>query len=319
MSILVVDDSMTQRMALSIMLEEEGYEEVLQAGSGVEALALLEDPKMEIDVILLDVEMPEINGIETCRRIKAHHGLVDIPVLMVTATDDIDVLKEAFAVGALDYIVKPPNEAELGARVGSAMKLKLEIDWRKAREIELLEANQKLNRANRALKNLSMVDALTSIANRRYFDEMLATEWRRAKRSEQTIGLLMIDIDHFKAYNDTYGHPAGDECLKKVAARLQESLFRASDLLARYGGEEFAVIMPEIDPNGTKEVGERLRERIESLALEHSGNSVAPVVTISLGAASMVPCAECEPQDLITQADKALYRAKEGGRNQVGG
>ncbi|MEW5723433.1 MAG: response regulator, partial [Thermodesulfobacteriota bacterium] len=208
MRILVVDDSKFQQAATRATLKKEGQEEVLLAGSVDEALGLLAGEE-KMDLILLDIEMPEVNGIEGCRRIKADEDLRDIPVIMITGRDDTDSLKAAFEAGAMDFIPKTASPVEVGARVRSALQLKKEMDRRKAKERELLDLTQKLTSANQMLRDLAVVDPLTQIPNRRYFDEVLGRDWRRAKRDQRPVALIMIDIDHFKQYNDAYGHSEG--------------------------------------------------------------------------------------------------------------
>lgn len=166
-----------------------------------------------------------------------------------------------------------------------------------------------------ALQKLASVDALTSVANRRHFDDTLAKEWRRAARSGQTLSLLMVDVDHFKLYNDTYGHPAGDTCLQQVAAAMAGQMHRASDMVARYGGEEFAVVLPNSTVSGAAVVAERIRAAVENLALPH--RTAEGRVTVSVGAAALHPSHERDSAELVASADMALYLAKEAGRNCV--
>ncbi len=182
---------------------------------------------------------------------------------------------------------------------------------------QLTESNRSLAEANRALQQLSVVDSLTGIANRRRFDEVLETEWRRAMRSGAFLSLILIDVDFFKAYNDFYGHQAGDACLRRVAQAMNDTIIRAGDLLARYGGEEFAVILQSNTAEGTIKVSEILRERVEALRIPHAKSDANNVVTVSLGAATVVPASYSSQATLIEEADKALYRAKEKGRNRV--
>ena len=318
MKIMVVDDSELQRLTMEATLKKGGYEDVILADSASDALAIL-SARTDIDLILLDVVMPDINGIEACGLIKNYPHLKDIPIIIVTAKDDRESLEEAFSAGATDYLVKPPDEIEMRARIRSALSLKAEMDRRKAKERDLLELTQKLASANQMLRRLSVIDPLTAIANRRYFDEVLDQEWKRARREKQDLSLIMIDIDFFKSYNDHLGHQAGDECLKKVAQALSSCLHRPGDLVARYGGEEFGVILPNTNFEGAREIAENMRRRVEELALEHPGPEEGGVVTVSLGFSTVVPAVEIDPQDLVEGADKALYRAKESGRNRTEG
>src|SRR5262245_29419142 len=225
MRILIVDDCPDNRLPLANLLRGAGYNELVLAETATEALNLLfsEGPAGApgaIDVVMMDVMMPGMDGIEACRRIKAHERLRDIPVLMVTGRTSPEDLQDAFAAGAMDYITKPVNAVELLARLRSALALKREMDCRKGREEDLVQLTQKLEEANRALERLSLLDGLTGIANRRYQESFLNREWLRATRSSAPLALIMADIDFFKNYNDTYGHQRGDDCLKQVAHAL---------------------------------------------------------------------------------------------------
>ncbi|MGD8192067.1 PAS domain S-box protein [Brevibacillus ginsengisoli] len=182
---------------------------------------------------------------------------------------------------------------------------------------ERKEAEQKLKEANELLKKLSTIDGLTQVANRRYFDHTVSQEWQRAYRNASSLSVVMVDIDHFKAYNDTYGHQNGDDCLKHVAQTIKNTLRRSSDVVCRYGGEEFVVILPDTNEEGGEMVAELIRQSIDSLMIPHEGSSVADHVTVSLGVASIVPSKESELSELIRWADNALYQAKNEGRNRV--
>ncbi|OUM88052.1 MAG: hypothetical protein BAA01_13610 [Bacillus thermozeamaize] len=332
MSILIVDDSRFNQLLLKSILQEAGFTDIRTASSAAEAFRQLgipqdgleddqcsaePEPEPDVELILMDVVMPEIDGIEACRRIKACHKLRDIPVIMVTARTEIGVLETAFAAGAMDYISKPLNKVELLARIRSALTLKREMDRRKEREKELLEVTRQLEEANRKLQLLSNQDSLTGIANRRQFDEYLAIEWGRAERNQQWLGLILLDVDAFKPYNDHYGHQAGDVCLIRVAQTLQNAVKRSGDLVARYGGEEFAVILPNTDLQGATVVAERMRQDVESMFIEHKYSSIAGYITISLGVAATRPRPASHPSSLIRAADQALYQAKRAGGNRV--
>lgn len=321
MRILIIDDEEDMRLLLVSILKNAGYTDLLIAGSAEAAFKLLgmnSVPKTapEVDMVLTDIAMPEVDGIETCRRIKAVKELKDIPVVIVTAWGEVSILESAFDVGAMDFITKPFHKTELLARVRSALRLKGEMDERKRKETELLELTSKLEEANLELQNLSSLDGLTGVSNRRHFDEQLDEEWKRAIRSKSAISLIMLDIDFFKAYNDAYGHQAGDECLKRMATEMSNALHRPGDLLARYGGEEFSAVLPETDGDGAEQIAEKMRSSVESLRIEHSTGSH---VTISLGVATIIPSFDALPEHLISMADKALYKAKENGRNRVEG
>ena len=184
-------------------------------------------------------------------------------------------------------------------------------------EAKVLERTRALEEANFKLSELTVTDALTGLSNRRRFDQVITDEWMRASRTAQSLAILMIDVDHFKAYNDHYGHPAGDECLRQVAGILQANARRASDLVARYGGEEFVIVAADLDLQAAKDLAENLRNAVEALAMPHGFSSVASVVTISIGVSVATPDANMQPDSLLRMADAAMYYAKDGGRNRV--
>jgi len=298
-----------------------GYLEVITVKSARELYELIDGYSdrgiVEIDLILMDIIMPEIDGIEACRNVKKREWLVDVPVIMVTATTERDHIQLAFSAGAMDFIKKPLDRVELLARVRSALSLKHETARRKARETELMEVTRQLQAANERLQNLSLLDGLTGIANRRHFDQGLLQESRRAKREKIPLSLIMLDIDYFKAFNDTYGHLIGDDCLKTVASTLKKTLKRPGDFLARYGGEEFAVVLPNTDDVGAINIAEELRVDIERAGIAHINSLCADYVTVSLGVVTRFSEQDETPDDLILVADQALYRSKHEGRNRV--
>ena len=310
-----MDDSARSRLLVETALRAQGYEalrSVESAAAAFQELGMESDDagdSVGVDLILMDLLMPELDGIEACRRIKSGGRFTDVPVIMVTAEDSAGCLKAAFEAGAMDYVKKPVNRVELAARVQSALRLKHETDCRKARERELVELTEKLRR-------LSNVDGLTEVANRRRFDEELARMWRRSQREGGAIGIVMIDIDHFKCYNDEYGHVAGDECLRRVAGALQKVVKRPFDLVARYGGEEFAVLLPDTHAAGADLVAENMRVAVEALAIPHC-HSWDERVTISCGVAAVERVDGLEPASLVAEADRRLYHAKQTGRNRV--
>jgi len=236
---------------------------------------------------------------------------------MITALADKGILQSAFDAGAMDYITKPVDKLELIARVRSSLRLKDEMEKRRERERELIVMSRELAAANQILRRLSLLDGLTGIPNRRRFDEVLAHEWKQAMRSKQPLSLVMMDIDHFKAFNDHYGHLTGDDCLKKVALAMSGVLKRPTDLLARYGGEEFAAILPMTVSDGAKAIAVAIRTGVLELAIPHDYSSAASRVTISMGIATLVPRRGLTTAMLISAADQALYEAKADGRNRI--
>lgn len=321
MAIVIVDDTIFSLEVIKAFLIKEGYLDVITVKSARELYELVDGYSdrgmVEIDLILMDIIMPDIDGIEACRNIKKREWLADVPVIMVTATTEKDNLQLAFSAGAMDFIKKPLERVELVARVRSALRLKHETARRKARETELLEVTRQLQAANERLLHLTFLDGLTGIANRRHFDEELLQESRRAKRDKTPLSLIMLDIDYFKAFNDTYGHLKGDDCLKIVTSTLKKTLKRPGDLLARYGGEEFAVVLPNTGEVGAAVIAEELRASIESASIIHINSLCADYVTVSLGVVTRCPEQDETPDDMILAADRALYRSKHEGRNRV--
>lgn len=193
-----------------------------------------------------------------------------------------------------------------------------DITERKRMEQQLHENQTKLERSNMLLQKLSTEDSLTHIHNRRFFDDFLHNEWKRATRDKYAISLVMIDIDFFKPYNDIYGHQTGDDCLRGIAKAIKRSLHRPADIVARYGGEEFVVVLPETEKKGALKISEEIRNEIEMLKIKHIGNKVSSYVTASLGIETILPNEELkDPKLLIQRADKALYEAKSQGKNRV--
>lgn len=323
MSILIVDDSKDNLRLIEHILRKEGYTDILPAHSAKDAFQILKagdcttDPNLSIDLILLDILMPEIDGIEACRKIKEDARLSDIPIIMVTSVTERKELQLAFAAGAMDYITNPIDKTELLARVCSALKLKFEIDCHKAHENKLLEMMKQLEAANKMLENLSYLDSLTGIANQRYFDEFIVEEWKRAMRNTTPLSLVFVDIDNFKHYNDIYGHQAGDACLSKIAKALHRSVKRPGDLVARYGGEEFVAVLPETDADGAISVAEAIRSGVIALEIPHTDSMANNSVSVSIGVATALPDSNSAHDALIAKANKALYRAKNEGRNRV--
>lgn len=318
MGILIIDDDKDVSKMLGVRLESAGYQ-VAAAASVTEGMEYLKQgehsngnghQRASVELVLMDVFMPEVSGIEACREIKSSPELCDIPVIMLTASTDMNDLDEAFDAGATDFVSKPYNKIELLARIRSALRLKREMDWHKKNE-------QALRIANSRLKKLSAIDGLTGLYNRRYFDEALEKEHLRAVRHQHSLSLIMIDIDRFKEYNDVFGHQAGDECLRLVSRELQRVVHRSHDLVGRYGGEEFAVILPETDEIAAASLAEALQVQIMNLKIRHPVSTGHEVVTISLGVASMIPSRDSDSDELVALADQALYQSKADGRNRV--
>ena len=325
MSILIVDDSIHVQHQLRVFLKAVDQGAVAAVASAGDALGYLDGPEgAAVDLILMDIQMPDLDGIKAVRRIKAAEALRDVPIIMVTGESSMERLQAAFDAGAADYITKPLNRIELVARAKSALRLKAETDTRKARERELMaltatleDTNRQLNDAVNQLHHMSLTDALTGVANRRHFERVMDTEWRRAARFGHAISVVMIDVDNFKAYNDGYGHQCGDEGLRKVARALSSALERAGDFVARYGGEEFVVILPECGPEEAVATAERLAAGVEGLRLSHGYSTASEWLSVSRGVAGTYPRPGGDPAALLAAADEALYRAKRRGRNRT--
>jgi diguanylate cyclase (GGDEF)-like protein len=328
MSILIIDDDESMQFLLKTLLENEGYTNVYFADSTKSALVQLgiegehADP-LNPDLVILDIDLPESNGIETCRKIISTEKFQDVPVIIMTGHADKRYLRMSFEAGAVDYITKPFDSIEFVIRIRSALRLKQEVNQRKAREVELLEMNQILEAFVARLKHASDTDGLTLVANRRCFDENLFKEFQRIKRmnfqNEQkyALSLILLDVDHFKKYNDNYGHVEGDYCLQRVARTLTEEVNRPGDLVARYGGEEFVILLPNTPLEEAGMVAERIRKAVENLQIPHVFSKTSAVVTISLGIASLIPDEQINLHSLVEAADKAMYQAKTTGRNRI--
>ena len=268
-------------------------------------------------VILQDLVMPDIDGLMMVRYFRVNKDTAQIPIILLSTKDEASIKSKAFSLGANDYMVKLPDKIEMIARVRYHSQAYINQLQKDEAFRALEESKAKLAEANRTLQKLSSLDGLTGIANRRNFDETLNKEWNRAMRSEKSIGLLMLDIDFFKLYNDHYGHQGGDDCLKKFAKGLDSAIHRETDFLARYGGEEFSGILPDTDLNGSVKVAEEMRLAIKDLRIEHAKSTVSDLVSVSIGVSAIIPQQGTDPKILIGAADQALYKAKEDGRDRV--
>jgi diguanylate cyclase (GGDEF)-like protein len=291
-TILIVDDMAANIEILNNILSCD-YE-ILFATNGREALDVASEQVP--DLILLDVMMPEMDGYQVCKELKLQEKTKDIPVIFVTANNQEEDESRGFEEGVVDYIIKPVRPSIVKARVRLHLELKRYRD---------------------NLKTLSAIDGLTGIANRRKFDETIESEWLRARRNQNALALIMMDIDFFKAYNDHYGHLAGDECLRKLADGITEICRRPADLFARYGGEEFVMLLPDTDDGGAARVANQIQEKVKLLRIPHDYSQVADYVTLSMGVIAMIPGDDNTQFELINAADNLLYTAKRNGRNQI--
>jgi diguanylate cyclase (GGDEF)-like protein len=275
------------------VLLNEGCE-VFVADSGVRALEMA--AAVRPDLILLDLMMPGMDGLETCERLKMLDEVRDIPVVILTAAGDEHFVVDSFAVGAVDYVCKPFAPAVLVARAATHIQL-----YRRTRELE----------------RLAHIDVLTGLPNRRAFEQRLGEDWQRCRRADGILGVLMLDVDRFKQYNDYYGHPQGDRALRAVAAALQGSARRVVDFCGRYGGEEFVVLTLSDGNAAIEELAARIGDAVRGLGIEHAGIGAGARLTVSIGYACVSPRDALNPPALIKAADQALYRAKANGRDRA--
>ena len=301
-TILVADDEPINRMLIQRRLEREGFC-VLTAENGQQAVEM--STRERPDLIILDVMMPQMDGLEACRLIKEDADTSDIPIIFLSARDETDVKVSGLSLGANDYISKPFKAEELMARVHVAMRLKHERDQLRTR-VEEAEADREVAE-EKAIK-----DSLTGLLNRHELLHSLAREHAEARRYSRALSCLMFDLDNFKAINDTYGHAAGDAALRQVARVLSE-IVRRSDMLFRYGGDEFMALLPETDLNGATALAEKIRSCIEAREIMDGSDKFR--LTISIGASCL--CDGESENDLVIRADAALNNAKSEGRNTV--
>ncbi len=313
--VLLVDDQAMVGEAIRRALIGEAHIDFHFCTRADEALAVAE--KTHPTVILQDLVMPGVDGMTLVRQYRASAVLANVPIIVLSSKDDATVKRDAFAGGANDYMVKLPDVIELVARIRYHSRSYINLLQRDAAYRALRESQQQLQKTNFELQRLTNTDGLTGIANRRYFDDYLGAEWRRARRDGLYLSLLLIDVDFFKLYNDSYGHVAGDAVLKQVAQTLDDSILRPADLSARFGGEEFAMILPRTDLDGARAIGQKICHLIVAAAIPHERSTVSAFLTVSVGAASLVPGQEQELGELVEIADRRLYLAKQAGRNRV--
>jgi len=268
-------------------------------------------------VILQDLVMPGIDGMTLVHKYRADPATRDVPIIVMSTKDDATIKSAAFTAGANDYLVKVPDAVELIARIRYHSRSYLNLVQRNEAYKALRQSQQRLLEINLELQRMTNQDGMTALANRRYFDEYVNAEWKRGQRVQTPLSLLMVDVDDFKKYNDTYGHVAGDEVLRRVARAIRECCERPGDLAARFGGEEFVVVLPSTSPTGARLLGENLRRSVEKLAIPHEKGTHDGRVTTSIGVATIVPVLDKSPTWLIERADQALYNAKHQGKNRV--
>ncbi|MCB4771645.1 diguanylate cyclase [Ancylobacter sp. Lp-2] len=307
--VLLVDDQVLICEAVRRALLGEGDIDLHYCTNAQDAIRVAEELKPT--VILQDLVMPGIDGLALVRHYREHPTLQPVPVIVLSAKDEAATKSAAFQAGANDYLVKLPDRIELIARIRYHSRAYLDHLQRDAAYAALRESQRQLMQANLELERLTRIDGLTSLGNRRYFDEYMMAEWRRALRGGLTLSVLMIDVDQFKDYNDNYGHLAGDDVLRRVADAIRVSASRAGDLAARFGGEEFVVVLLNTGIEEAQVAAERLVQNVRNLDIPHGSKRV----TVSVGVASMQPQGDL-PEEIITAADLALFRAKASGKDR---
>ncbi|HUR41999.1 MAG TPA: diguanylate cyclase [Verrucomicrobiae bacterium] len=307
MRILFADDSRTMRQGLGEQMRAMGHE-IVEAHDGRVALELFN--KVEPDLVVLDVDMPVMNGYETARQIRAVQGHEWIPIIFLSGNVLDSDVAAGIDAGGDDYLAKPVSAVVLRAKISAMQRI---TDMR----ARLVELTREMARINEGLREESTQDALTGIPNRRSFDTAFNQEWNHAVRAGKPLALIIADVDHFKLFNDTYGHQKGDECLRAVAAAMRTAARRKVDMVARYGGEEFAMLLPDTPAVSALLVAGRVLEAVRGARLPHQSSSTSDHVTMSLGVCATMPCAELKPEALVNAADRALYDAKSRGRNQA--
>jgi len=306
MKILLAEDSTSNQLIIKTYIAAAGHE-VIIANNGEQAVTLFQSENP--DLILMDVTMPVMDGIEATKAIRqlTKLDLGWIPIIFLSGLSTSEDIAHGINVGGDDYLIKPVDAIVLNAKLQAMQRI--------------VEMRNQLHKANHKLKAMAVVDGLTGIANRRFFDEIYMKELKRAFRNKNELSIILCDIDHFKQFNDNYGHQAGDDCLKSVASLMFKTLQRPSDFVARYGGEEFVFVLPETDIQGAKQVAESVNRVIKSESITHEHSSAANHITLSYGVASIKPQLNQELSsvslELLKSADQALYVAKENGRNQV--
>ena len=307
LKVLVVEDS---KVTMKVLCNYLGRMGIVPLTAETGSLAIEIYHREQPDVILLDAQLPDIDGFDVALKIRAMEKIEDwTAIIFLTSMTSDEDLERGIEVGGDDYLLKPISEVVLKAKVKAMLRL---VEMQRA----LVRVTEQLNEANTKLLRLSATDGLTGIANRRMYDELSIREWRRCERMKKPLSLVMIDVDNFKLFNDKYGHQAGDECLKSVAAQVGKAAPRATDLAARYGGEEFVLVLGETDTDGARWIANRLRQQVSDLNIPHYATE-SRHVTISCGVASIVPSGKFSLETLLKSADYALYQAKESGRDRV--
>lgn len=313
--VLLVDDQAIVGEAVRRMLLGEPDIDFHYCGDAEAALQTAQEVKPT--VILQDLVLPGTDGLSLVKGYRHQPTTRDVPIIVLSTREDPAVKRDAFKAGANDYLVKLPDPIELVARIRHHSRAYLNQIQRDEAYRALRESQQKLLETNLELQRLSTLDGLTGLSNRRHLNVCLEAEWLRAIRDRSTVSLLMIDVDDFKAYNDSYGHLAGDEVLRGLAELMRAHTRRSTDLAARYGGEEFLILLPATPAEGARQLAMGLLHAMSMLRLPHRASSVADRVTISIGVASHAPTRDELSSLLVDGADRALYQAKHNGKNRA--
>ena len=320
MSIIVIASLEDERLELERLLKDRDLPEVISTDSSNQAYRLLglEGSSAEVekvDLILFSLPMPDTG--EAVSRIRSADHLQDVPILLLTESDQAEALETGLGTGADDYIKKPVNDQELNIRVSILLRLGREIESRKEREAALRKITVKYEEIKQKFETLSFLDEITGVYNRRFFDGLLGQEWMRGTREANPITLILIDIDSFQKFNDTYGLKEGDNCLNKIAGALKAVERRPGDSLSRYEKDMFAAILPNTDLEGGTAVAKRMLEKVAELNIPHSESKISSRVTITLGLGSMVPDWVLEPDQMIAEVKKTLSEAKKEDGNRI--
>lgn len=292
--ILIVDDN---KENIDLLMDIFSQDYRVAAAKSAERAIKLACSDMPPDLILLDILMPGMDGYQVCDLLKSRDGTKHIPVIFVTAVSEVMDAARGFALGAVDYITKPFHPPMVKARVRMHLELK---------------------RKQALLEEYAFIDSLTEIPNRRRLDQVIETEFQRALRSDIPLSLILVDIDHFKEFNDTYGHGKGDDCLRQLAKVMEKTLRRAGDFLARYGGEEYMAVLPYTDREAAMATARKIMNAVDELRLPHESSPVCEHVTVSLGVGTLMPSLDdADLGELVERTDKALYAAKRAGRHRI--
>jgi diguanylate cyclase (GGDEF)-like protein len=306
MKVLLAEDSLTMMMTATVIIEKSGHE-VIPARDGKEALSLFasENP----DLVLLDVQMPIYNGFEVAKKIRSENKDKWVPIIFLTGCVGDDHLTQGIDAGGDDYLTKPVSSDVLNAKLNAMQRIS-EI------QNKLLVLTRELSETNDKLQQSVVTDPLTGARNRLYLDECIKREWYRGMRYNTELSLLLIDVDNFKTLNDTNGHQAGDACLIELVKLFNSQLKRSTDALCRYGGDEFVIVLPDTSASNAMQIAEDVRKSVEIFSAEF--NAKSPVdISVSIGCASFIPDTTISSDEFLTFADKALYAAKNAGRNCI--